>query len=262
MTTFSDYKTLLVEQASGVTTVTLNRPELANAMNLQMVKELSQVMSSIEHHPTRVLVIRGADGNFCAGGDIREMQSIANDKIELANFNRSFGLMIEQADQLPCVVITLLQGAVLGGGFGLACISDVAIADHSARFAMPETSLGIIPAQIAPFVVQRIGLTSARRLALLGVRIQSEEALRLGIIHQIADDQEALEQQLRSAVNLALSCAPIATVTTKKLLHQMSINNDLPSILDQAAVDFANSIQGEGREGAMAFAQKRKPNWQ
>ena len=107
------------------------------------------------------------------------MQSALGNPRVLTELNRAFGLMIEKANKLPAVVICLLQGAVLGGGFGLACISDLAIADSSAKFALPETSLGIIPAQIAPFVVERIGLTATRRLALLGIRIDAQQAVNV-----------------------------------------------------------------------------------
>lgn len=254
------FKTLVVSQQSGVLSITLNRPEIANTMNLLMVEELNHTMELALKSKSRVVVFKGAAGNFCAGGDIKDMQLIANDAKALTKLNRAFGLMIEKANTLPCVVITVLQGAVLGGGFGLACVSDVAIADVSAKFAMPETSLGIIPAQIAPFVVARIGLTAARRLALLGLRIKADEALSLGLIHQIAIDEADLQEQLDKTIKLALNCAPQATILTKSLLHQVA-EIPMSELLDRAAQDFALSVAGEGREGATAFAQKRKPNW-
>ncbi len=256
----SPLETLLVDEQSGVLTVTLNRPKTANAMNLVMVNELSQVMDYVAKAKVRVLVLQGAAGNFCAGGDIKDMQASRGDSVALAKLNRAFGLMIEKANTLPCVVICALQGAVLGGGLGLACVSDVAISDNSSRFAMPETSLGILPAQIAPFVVERVGLTAARRLALLGLRITSEEALAFGLIHQVAVNEEDLQRQVSAAIAAALNCAPQATQMTKALLHQVG-QVDMSDLLDQAAKDFANSVAKEGIEGATAFAQKRKPNW-
>lgn len=256
----NNLETLLVDEQSGVLTVTLNRPKIANAMNLVMVNELSQVMDYVVKTKVRVLVLQGAAGNFCAGGDIKDMQASRGDSAALAKLNRAFGLMIEQANTLPCVVICALQGAVLGGGFGLACVSDVAICDNSTKFAMPETSLGILPAQIAPFVVKRIGLTAARRLALLGLRIASEEALAIGLIHQVAADEEDLQRQVSQAIAAALNCAPQATQMTKALLHNVG-QVEMSELLDQAAKDFATSVAKEGIEGATAFAQKRKPNW-
>lgn len=172
-------ETIIVEDNFPLITVTLNRPKVANAMNLLMVKQLTQILERVENEQYRLLIIQGASGNFCAGGDIKEMQSALGNPRVLTELNRAFGLMIEKANKLPAVVICLLQGAVLGGGFGLACISDLAIADSSAKFALPETSLGIIPAQIAPFVVERIGLTATRRLALLGIRIDAQQAVNV-----------------------------------------------------------------------------------
>ncbi len=252
--------TLIIEACFPVLTVTLNRPEVANAMNLQMVSELTQVMEKVENEKYRVLVIQGSNSNFCAGGDIKDMQATKGDAKALTELNRAFGLMIEKANTLPAVVICLLDGAVLGGGFGLACVSDVAIATTNASFALPETSLGIIPAQIAPFVVERIGLTQTRRLALVGNRIDGEQALRLGLIHQLAVDTDDLSKQLAKTVSLILKCAPNANKTTKALLQQVS-QQPMSSLLDQAAIDFSAAVAGEGREGAAAFMQKRAPNW-
>jgi len=258
--TITKESTLIIEDKFPVLTVTLNRPKTANAMNLQMVTELMQVMEKIESDQYRILVIQGGDGNFCAGGDIKDMQATKGDAKALTQLNRAFGLMIEKANTLPAVVICLLEGAVLGGGFGLACVSDVAIATNNAKFALPETSLGIIPAQIAPFVVERIGLTQARRLALVGNRIDGEQALRLGLIHQLASDSEDLAKQLTETVSGVLKCAPKATKTTKALLHQVS-QQPMTELLDQAAYAFTSAVAGEGREGAAAFMQKRSPNW-
>ncbi|WP_269971044.1 MULTISPECIES: enoyl-CoA hydratase/isomerase family protein [unclassified Shewanella] len=253
-------QTLQIDAHFPVMTVTLNRPKVANAMSLKMVEKLMSVMKLVELEQYRVLVLQGGGHNFCAGGDIKDMQTAVGDEVALVRLNRAFGLMIETANKLPAVVICLLQGAVLGGGFGLACISDVAIADGSATFALPETSLGLIPAQIAPFVVQRVGLTAARRLALLGIRIKSEEALRLGVIHQLATDHDDLVLQAKKSVDLALKCAPKANRTTKALLHDVS-EQPLEQLLDIAAVDFAFSVANEGSEGAAAFMQKRAAKW-
>jgi isohexenylglutaconyl-CoA hydratase len=183
--------------------ITLNRPESRNAMSLQMTQDLRAVFTAIENsEDIRVVVLRGANGHFCAGGDIKDMAGARMRAAESGNddayaeLNRAFGHMLTQVDHAPQVVVALLEGAVLGGGFGLACVSDVAIALESAQFGLPETSLGIIPAQIAPFVLQRIGMTQARRLALLGGRFNGSEAARLGIVHQVVADTDALDSPL------------------------------------------------------------------
>ncbi|CCK74751.1 Enoyl-CoA hydratase [Oleispira antarctica RB-8] len=255
-----EFETLIVQDHNPVLRVILNRPKLANAMNLVMVNELMAVMEKVEQENYRVLIISGGNGNFCAGGDIKDMQSAGADKKALIELNRAFGHMITKANHLPCAVICALEGAVLGGGFGLACVSDLAIAVEKTQFGLPETSLGIIPAQIAPFVVQRIGLTQTRRLALFGNRIKAQEALNLGLIHQVVENNDQLEDSVMQAIKLALKCAPQASQTTKALIHNVG-EQDLDSLLDQAANNFADAVMGEGREGGAAFMQKRSPAW-
>lgn len=252
---------LVIEDQHPVMQVTLSRPKVANAMNRQMVDELMAVMDKLERESYRVLVLRGAEGNFCAGGDIRDMLQHATEPAGIKAFNREFGRMIARANALPLVMIVALQGAVLGGGLGLACVADLAIADNSCRFGMPETSLGITPAQIAPFVVQRIGLTQTRRIALLGHRLTCEDALQLGIVHQKVDTHSNLDAAVSAAINAALRCAPGATAQTKSLLLRAG-NEPIDNLLDDAAQGFADAVCGsEGREGALAFVEKRTPAW-
>ena len=255
-----EFETLVIQDQKPVLRVMLNRPKLANAMNLKMVNELMAVMEKVESENYRVLIISGGNGNFCAGGDIKDMQSAGADKKALVELNRAFGHMITKADYLPAAVICALEGAVLGGGFGLACVSDLAIAVEKTQFGLPETSLGIIPAQIAPFVVKRIGLTQTRRLALFGNRIKAQEAMNLGLIHQVVEGNDQLEDAVNKAVTLATKCAPQASQATKALIHNVD-KQDINLLLDQAAEDFADAVMGEGREGGAAFMQKRLPAW-
>ncbi|MGA6137955.1 enoyl-CoA hydratase/isomerase family protein [Acinetobacter dispersus] len=257
-----------LEQQGGILTLWLNRPESRNAMSLKMVTAIQKVFSQIaDDLSIRAVILRGQAGHFCAGGDIKDMAGL---RIEAANsgslqpyvdFNRRFGAMIEQVDQAPQTVVVVLEGAVLGGGFGLACVSDIAISRDTAQFGLPETGLGILPAQIAPFVVKRIGLTQARRLALLGLRFDGKKAVDLGVIHQVAQDDIELEQQLTEIIQQIKRAAPLASRNTKALLHR-TLNEPLEQLLDDAAQQFAQAVGGaEGQEGTMAFIQKRNPNW-
>ncbi|MBZ2168561.1 enoyl-CoA hydratase/isomerase family protein [Marinobacter sp. F4216] len=261
-------ETLLLEKQGPTLFVTINRPDVRNAMSLQMVAELSTVFTQIESDlHIRAVVIRGAGGHFCAGGDIKDMAGARGQKAgegeadPFYRLNRAFGQMIQQVNESSKVVIAVTEGAVMGGGFGLACVSDVAISGPTAKFGMPETTLGIIPAQIAPFVVERIGLTQARRLALLGLRIDADEACRLGIVHQAAGSDGELEEMVGYAIERVRQCAPVATAETKALLHRVGHEN-MSGLLDNAAEKFAEAIRGsEGTEGTMAFMQKRPPAW-
>ncbi len=257
-----------LERQGSILTLWLNRPESRNAMSLNMVNAIQQVFAHIaEDSSIRAVILRGKGGHFCAGGDIKDMAAL---RVEAANvgslqpyvdFNRRFGAMIEQVDQAPQTVVAILEGAVLGGGFGLACVSDIAISRDNAQFGLPETGLGVLPAQIAPFVVKRIGLTQARRLALLGSRFNGETAQKLGVIHEVVRDHIELEQLLADTIQQIKRAAPLASRNTKALLHR-TLNEPLDSLLDAAAQQFAQAVGGaEGQEGTMAFIQKRLPNW-
>ena len=261
-------ETLIVQQHGAVLHVTLNRPEQRNAMSAQMLNELIEVFAQIKDDLSiRAVVLRGAGGHFCAGGDIKDMAALRMAAAQAASnqpyiaFNRLFGTLIETVNHAPQIVVAVLEGAVLGGGFGLACVSDLAISFDNAQFGLPETGLGVIPAQIAPFVVQRIGITQARRVALLGLRFSGAEAVRLGIAHTLVSDEAALQAELNAALQQIQRAAPNASCVTKALLHQVAAT-DLSGLLDQAAVQFAEAVGSvEGMEGTMAFIQKRLPNW-
>jgi isohexenylglutaconyl-CoA hydratase len=263
MSTLPVCQTMLLGLLNSVLHITLNRPQSRNAMSLQMVTELRAVLAAVHHdRAIRALVIGGAGGHFCAGGDIKDM---ANARAQGASahrdLNRVFGALMQEVQHAPQVVITVLQGAVLGGGLGLACVSDIAMADHSAQFGLPETSLGLLPAQIAPFVVQRIGLTQARRLALTAARFDGTQARRMGLVHFVEHDSQALAERLDEVLAHVLCCAPGANAATKKLLLA-SARQPSDALLDQAAEWFNDAVTGaEGVEGTMAFVQKRKPGW-
>ncbi|MDB6142386.1 MAG: enoyl-CoA hydratase [Pseudomonas sp.] len=256
-------QTLMLDSHGGVLHVTLNRPESRNAMSLQMVGELRAVLAAVrEDSQIRALVLCGAGGHFCAGGDIKDMTNARSHGADAyRELNRAFGALLEEAEKIPQVLVVVLDGAVLGGGFGLACVSDVAIAHHQAQFGLPETSLGLIPAQIAPFVVKRIGLTQTRRLALTAARFDGEEAGRLGLVHFVEHDAQAMAERLGEVLQQILRCAPGANAATKALLLA---TGELPlsAVLDKAAEAFSTAIVGtEGVEGTLAFVQKRDPAW-
>ncbi|MBD9578076.1 enoyl-CoA hydratase/isomerase family protein [Pseudomonas sp. PDM23] len=261
--TLPNCETLLLERDGGVLHVTLNRPDSRNAMSLAMVGELLAVLAAVrDDRAVRAIVLRGAGGHFCAGGDIKDMAGArAAGPDAYAALNRAFGGLLEEAQAQPQVLVAVLEGAVLGGGFGLACVSDIALAAVDAQFGLPETSLGILPAQIAPFVVKRIGLTQARRLALTAARFDGREALRLGLVHACADSADNLGEQLAQTIDHVRRCAPGANAATKALLLATE-SEALGPLLDDAARQFAAAVTGaEGAEGTLAFVQKRKPNW-
>ncbi|MEC7752091.1 MAG: enoyl-CoA hydratase/isomerase family protein [Myxococcota bacterium] len=263
----------------------LNRPEVRNAMSFQMVEELRQVFGELsQDKEIQAVVLRGAGGHFCAGGDVKDMRdllsqptnhrpetpsqdgtdAVTRDAVAsrpLARANRQFGAMLTEIQQAPQVVIAVLEGSVMGGGFGLACVSDIAFAHVDARFALPEVTLGLTPAQIAPFVVTRIGATRARQLALTGARFDGRGALQYGLVHDVFEEDAQLQTQLTQTLTSLSKCAPEARIATKQLMLSVGAPS-LDPILDRAALGFAHAAtEGEGMAGMMAFVTKQPAPW-
>lgn len=259
-----DASTLLLRRAGGVLYVTLNQPATRNALSAQMVRDLRTVAHvCAADADLRCVVLRGAGGNFCAGGNFSDFQQMMQSQVAspdpIALANREFGAMLQDWNALPQAVVAVVEGVAMGGGFGLVAVSDIALAETGARFAMPETSLGLPPAQIAPFVAQRIGAAHARRLALTAARVDANEAKTLGLVHEIALDTPALEQALRETLAALLRAAPRALAATKAILAR---RGELDATLDFAADEFARALRsGDAAEGVRAFTEKRAPKW-
>ena len=178
----------------------------------------------------------------------------------IATLNRRFGNLIRDSISGPN---RCHRGPRRSNGrrLWIGLWGDIVIADTSAKFRLPETSLGLPPAQIAPFLVQRIGLSTARRLALTGAKLNPAEALNVGLIDHLYEDESQLNQGLGTLLSQIGRCAPIASATTKRLLLATE-HQDRSEILDQGALDFAAAARSaEGMEGMMAFIQKRTPKW-
>lgn len=260
-----DFKEISVQLEDSILHIQFNRPHKKNAMNLALVEEVMQCFTfGANLESLRAVVIVGSEGNFCSGGDISDMHLSSLNESEreetIWHFNRSFGRMITQVKHSPIPVIAAVEGAVLGGGFGLACVADITIASDSAFFALPETGLGVIPAQIAPFVAGRIGIDHTKRLALTGEKLNAEQALHLGLVHRVCS-AHSIKAQINNAIKQLKQCAPEANSNTKRLLLGLN-NTPLEQILDDAAAAFVRSLSSEeGIEGTKAFMQKRKPSW-
>jgi isohexenylglutaconyl-CoA hydratase len=260
------YETLIVARDGPVLKVTLNRPGARNALSPTMVRELAEVLHDARDDAgVRVVVLMGAGGTFCAGGDLKGMEgrgAAAGPGAEsVAASNRRFGALLEVADALPKAVIAVVEGAAMGGGVGLIAVADWVIAEKAAQIGTPEVTVGIVPAQITPFVVQRIGYAQARRLATFGLRLGAEDAQRIGLVHEVADGRDELATKAVAAANQVLRCAPQAVAETKRLVRTSFSERALGPVLDQAAEMFAAALNGEAREGIRAFVEKRRPAW-
>ncbi|NJD31995.1 MAG: enoyl-CoA hydratase/isomerase family protein [Gammaproteobacteria bacterium] len=257
--------TLALRRDGAVLHVTLNRPEVRNAMSLAMVRELLDVLQAAERDgETRVLVLRGAGGHFCAGADLKDMAGararLAEDPDAVVKVNSAFGELCVAYAGTGLAVVSVLEGAVMGGGFGLACVTDVAIAADGTVFRLPETSLGVLPAQIGPFLVERLGYSEAKRLAVTGSRIGAAEALQVRLVHEV-HAPDALEAALARILGDILNCAPGALAATKALIARARWEKPAELVRD-AATAFARAALGpEGIEGTTAFLQKRKARW-
>jgi isohexenylglutaconyl-CoA hydratase len=267
MLSFPKPQNLIVSEQLGVLTITLDRASARNAMNLQMVRELTGLFQFAEAQTAlRVLVLRGAGGHFCAGADVNDFvrartEPVTAKRNPAAELNAAFGHLCTAFAQVSLPTVCVLEGAVLGGGFGLACVSDLTLAKSTAMFGLPETSLGVVPAQIAPFLVERLGFSEAKRLALSGGRIGAQEALGLGLVHEVHESDEALAQALVAAVDRFLLCAPEATRATKRLLLRAK-REPAEALIEHAAQVFASALTGpEGVEGTRAFQEKRPASW-
>lgn len=254
-----------VRREAGVRHLTLNRPELRNAMSLEMVEALLAELSQAEREGDRIVVLRGAGGHFCSGGDIKDMGAAqaqpATDTDPVAQVNARFGALCAAYAGTGLAVVCVVEGAVMGGGFGLACVADVVIAEESAVFRLPETGLGLVPAQIAPFLVERLGYSQARRLAVTGGKLDAGEAMRVGLVHEVHAGEDALQSALMATVEQIRNGAPHAIAETKKLVRRARLEDPASLVADAAGV-FAKAARGEeGAEGMTAFLEKRKPNW-
>ncbi len=258
-------QSILTSRLHDVLFVTLNRPATRHALAADMVQGLEKIALSAHSDPTlRAIVLRGSNHFFCAGGDVGNFQSrledTATDHDPVALRNRKFGQFMELLGQIPVPVIAMVEGAAMGGGMGLACLSDIVLATQSAKFVLSETSLGIVPAQIMPFVVGRIGVPATRRMGMTAERVSGELALQLGLADELAADSEALEIVLARWLTEICRCAPQANRVMKKMAS-LAVSEPRGLFLDQAAHTFAATMRDEGMTGIASFRAREPAPW-
>jgi len=261
------FETLALRADGGVLHVTLDRQSVRNAMSLRMVEELIAVLRRAEAAgDVRAIVLRGAGGHFCAGADLQDMagarqRETAGESDAIAAVSARFGALCGAFAHTGIATLAVLEGTVMGGGLGLACVVDVALAGQGAQLRLPETSLGVVPAQIAAFLVERIGASQALRLAVTGGRLDAAQALAIGLVHEVHADGAALDAALAATLEQVLRCAPGAIAATKALMAR-ALHTPSVDLVEDAARLFARAARGpEGLEGMAAFLQKRAPAW-
>ncbi|MCC7007693.1 MAG: enoyl-CoA hydratase/isomerase family protein [Acidobacteria bacterium] len=254
-------ETLLVAPGP-VTTVTLNRPDVRNALSDVMIAELADVAGRLAAEPgIRVVVLRGAGPAFSAGADLRWMarQADATREENLADARRA-ARMFHALDALPMPVVGRIHGPALGGGAGLAAICDVVVATPAAVFGFPEVTVGLLPALIAPYVIRKIGVSGARAVFLTGERLTAERAAALGLVHEIAD-AATIDAAIERVTAQVLRASPSAVSAAKRLIARVAGRSpgDVLALTVEAIAD--QRVSPEGQEGARAFLEKRPPAW-
>ena len=253
------FETITLQVKGPVARVRLNRPDARNALSMAMVKELLACFTALRDDPAyravRAVVLCAKGKTFCAGGDLRDMTRPAEEQhAALAEVDA----LLRAINQAPQVVIARVQGAALGGGLGLVCVSDIAVAGYSASFGMPEAQLGIAPAMIAPYVLARLGFTRARELMLTGHRFDYVAAHTWGLIQHYCADFE-LDRCVRMVLADVLRAAPGALRACKELLFTVAAGGDT---LDYRVALLERLRTGEeARQGAQAFLSKKPAPW-
>ena len=252
------YKTLLVDEAARVLTVTLNRPEVHNAFNDELIGEAIDVFS---HPPesARVVVLRGSGTNFCAGADVNWMsRMVAYTREENVRDSSQLAKMYAVIDECPLPVVGRISGAAIGGGVGLVAVCDIAIATAQSKFGLSEVKLGIIPAVISPYVIAKIGASHARALFLTGERFDAERASRIGLVHRVADDIDAAVDETVAQLK---SSGPEAVRACKKLIAYVSTHEPVDAIPYTIDAIATRRVSKEGQDGMRALLEKKKAPW-
>jgi methylglutaconyl-CoA hydratase len=263
----------------SVATLTLERSDVYNALNVQLISELIDTLDWTAQRSVgttgslrdqdgseylRVLVLCGAGRHFCAGADINMMRDAG---VKTPEENRADS---ERLDRLfntlwahPCFTISTVQGVALGGGAGLLACSDHVIALDSARIALSEAKLGILPAVIGPYVYRRVGSAQFRRLAMLAGRFDGREALNIGMIDQVSTSSEESAEMVDAAIATVMSTGPVAVTEAKRLVQTFDRWHGTDEDLRRWTLDKTSEMRGspEGQEGLSAFLDRRPPAW-
>jgi methylglutaconyl-CoA hydratase len=255
--------TLLQQRDGAVARLRLNRPDLHNAFDAELITALTTALSQLGSDPgVRVVVLEGAGASFSAGADLNWMRGMASAS-EAENRDDALALarLLRTLDELPKPTIASVHGAAFGGGVGLIAACDIAIGVSEAKFGLTESKLGLLPAVISPYVIAAIGARQARRWFTTAEIFIADEARRIGLLHDVVN-ATALDTAVQRQVDLLLKACPIAAATAKSLVRRVAAGGD------GEALDAANAgliaklrVSPEGQEGLSAFLDKRKPAW-
>jgi len=258
----NQYQTLLFEIDNGVARIVLNRPDVHNAFNDIMIREMTDVFNGLEKHSeVRVAVLTGKGKSFCAGADLNWMRRVKDYSYE-DNLHESLELsnMLYSIYSSPKPTVARVNGAAIGGGTGLVAVCDIAIAASTAKFSFSEVKIGLIPACISPYVVKKCGEGRCREFFLTGERMTADRALDAGLVNKVVAVEE-LDQAVSELVKQLVSSGPEAIARCKELLRNVPLMTYDEVKRYTAEVIAQIRISEEGQEGMTAFLEKRKPKW-
>lgn len=258
-----NFQTLQIESRDHVATVWMNRPDVHNAFDETLIRELTDAFARLERDTsTRVVVLAGRGKSFSAGADLNWMKRAANYRVE-ENLRdaRALATMLNALHRMPKPTVARVHGAALGGGVGLVSACDIAIASTEASFATTEVKLGLIPSVISPYVIAAIGQRAAHRYFLTAERFNADEALRLGLAHAVCAP-DALDTSVAQLVAALLGGGPAAQAASKDLIAAVVGKPIDAAVMEETAKRIAAArATAEAKEGIAAFLEKRKPRW-
>tara|TARA_X000000368_G_C23028708_1_gene711443 strand:- start:1269 stop:2066 length:798 start_codon:yes stop_codon:yes gene_type:complete len=261
MKNFPKTDSLLIEYSNGWVTIWFNQIKNRNAITNNIVDELFSIFNFLnDDREVRGITLRGKGGIFCAGVDLKSLKKMTdtskNAKSLAFEMSIRIGELFKVINSAPQIVVAVTEGAAIAGGFGIACSADLILTMPETKFSLSETRIGLTPAQISPYVINRLGYSLARKMMLLGARIDGREAMKIGIADYIANDSN-LEEILDSIKEQVFKCSPNAIAITKRVL---TVNEYIDP--QKAANLFSDCVvSDEGQEGINSFFEKRKPFW-
>ena len=260
-----EFMTIKIQLGESVAWVNFDRPEVRNALNPKMIKELTEAFGWLSSRDDiRVIVLKGNGKSFCAGADLAYMKDMAGFSHEqnMADAER-LSKLFQTIYFCDKAVITIVHGACIGGANGIVAASDIVIAESKTKFAFSEVRLGITPATISPFVVRRIGHSAAKELMLTGRLFYAEEACKFRLVNTVVDESRLVDME-RQYIEHFMHASPDAVAECKQLLRLVDGSDDPMNPLFQqtSGIIARQRVSKAGQEGMAAFFEKRKPEWE
>ena len=259
----NNFRTLQVTNDGRIARITLNRPDVRNAFNDEVIAELTRAFTEVGASPEVRCIVLAANGSaFCAGADLNWMKRMANySRDENLADAAKLAQMLRTIHECPKPTIARIQGDVYAGGLGLVATCDIAIAAQTAGFCVSEVRIGLIPATISPYLIRAMGARAAHRYFLTAERFDAAEALRIGFVHE-AVAADALDAKVAQIAKSLIGMSPNAIKECKQLLREVAGREIDAALIERTVAGIADiRASEEGREGVQAFLQKRKPKW-